>query len=86
MAVLQLAQSCGFRLTEMHELLNGFAPGFKASRRWKNMAEAKQRELDGRIKCLQAMRRLVAEVRKCRCAQLTDCGRLATSVMRAAAK
>lgn len=86
LAVLKLAQSCGFRLMEIRELLHGFTPGFKASRRWQKLTEGKQAELDAQIKRLQAMRRLVAEVRKCECAELTDCGRRAASVMKAAAK
>lgn len=86
LAVLRLAQACGFRLTEMRELLHGFTPGFRASRRWQKMTQIKQAEIDGQIKRLQAMRRLVVQVQKCDCAELTDCGRRAASVMKSASE
>lgn len=82
LAVLRLAQTCGFTLAEMRQLQHGFAPGFKVSRRWQEMAKKKQAELDARIQQLQAMRKLVAVAERCDCADLADCGRLASTVMK----
>jgi DNA-binding transcriptional MerR regulator len=49
LAVLRLAQACGFRLEEMRHLLHGFLSGTRPSRRWQELAEKKQREIDSRI-------------------------------------
>ncbi len=81
LSVLRLAQECGFRLHEMRHLLHGFSAGVPASRRWKEMALRKQREIDEKISRLKAMRKLVDSVADCRCADLTQCGRIAASVM-----
>jgi MerR family transcriptional regulator, redox-sensitive transcriptional activator SoxR len=86
LAVLRLAQMCGFRLDEMRHLLHGFRPGVLASKRWQQMAQQKQTELDAQIARLRAMRRLVERVRQCQCAELNECGRIAGSVMRAVAE
>lgn len=86
LAVLRLAQACSFTLKEMRDLLHGFAPGFKASGRWQSLAQAKQTELNGQIRQLRAMRRLVGLVQQCDCTELTDCGRIATSAMKADSK
>jgi MerR family transcriptional regulator, redox-sensitive transcriptional activator SoxR len=80
-AVLRLAQACGFRLDEMRHLLHGFRHGVTASRRWQEMAHKKQEELDAQIARLKAMRQLVDRVRQCQCADLSDCGCIAGSVM-----
>lgn len=84
LAVLKLAQSCDFRLDEMRHLIHGFCPGTAPSRRWQELAQKKQKQLDSQIVQLKAMRRLLDQVMTCRCAELTDCGRLASYVMDAA--
>ncbi len=81
LSVLRLAQECGFRLDEMRHLLHGFSPGVPASRRWKQMAVRKQHEIDEKISRLKTMRKLVDSVAGCQCADLTQCGRIAASVM-----
>lgn len=81
LSVLRLAQECGFRLDEMRYLFHGFSPGIPASRRWKEIAVRKQHEIDGKISRLKAMRKLVDSVADCRCVDLTQCGRIAASVM-----
>ena len=81
LALLRLAQACGFRLEEMRHLLHGFRPGVTASRRWQKLARKKQNELDEQMARLRTMRQLVDRVLKCRCAELSDCGRIATSIM-----
>lgn len=81
LALLRLAQACGFRLAEMRHLMRGFRPGVPASRRWQELAHNKQQELDDRIAQLNAMRSLVNRVLQCQCAELVDCGRIAASVL-----
>jgi MerR family redox-sensitive transcriptional activator SoxR len=84
LAVLQLAQACGFRLEEMRHLMNGFLPGTTASKRWRELARKKRKELDDRMTQLKAMQRVVDRVSNCKCAELADCGRVAASVIEAA--
>ncbi len=84
LAVLRLAQACGFRLEEMRHLLHGFGAGVKPPRRWQELARHKQQELDEQIARLKAMRRVVEQVLQCRCMELPECGRIAASVMASA--
>jgi MerR family redox-sensitive transcriptional activator SoxR len=80
--VLKLAQSCGFDLNEMRHLLNGFRSTVPASRRWQELAQKKIQDLDRQLARLKAMRRLVERVRQCQCIDLSDCGRIAGTVLR----
>ena len=81
LAVLHLAQACGFRLGEMRHLLHRFGAGVKPQSLWQELARWKQRELDAEIAPLKATRRLVDRVVQCRCVELTECGRIAGSVL-----
>lgn len=81
LAVLGLAQACGFRLDEIRHLLNGFGVGVAPSRRWQEMARRKQQELDLQIMRLKAMRRLVDRVLQCQCIEMAECERIAAAVM-----
>jgi DNA-binding transcriptional MerR regulator len=77
LAVLRLAQACGFRLDEMRHLLNGFGVSVTPPRRW-------QEELDAHIARLKAMQRLMDRVLQCQCVALAECGRIAAAVMESA--
>jgi DNA-binding transcriptional MerR regulator len=79
LAVLRLAQACGFQLDEMRHLLHGFLAGTAPPRRWRELARKKQQEIDGRIAQLQGMRRVVDRILHCQCVELADCGRTAAS-------
>src|SRR3954468_5858979 len=46
LAVLRLAQSCGFTLDEMRQLFYGFRSGVTASERWQVLASKKKHVLD----------------------------------------
>lgn len=81
LAVLRLAQACGFHLDEMRYLLHGFRAGVPASRRWRELSKKKIQELDEQIARLRAMRRVVNRVLQCQCVELPQCGRIAASVM-----
>ncbi len=84
LAVLRLAQACGFRLEEMRHLLHGFGAGVKPPRPWQELARRKQQELDEQIVRLKAMQRVVDRVMQCQCLELSECGRIAASVMESA--
>ena len=84
LAVLRLAQACGFRLDEMRHLLHGYGYGVTPPRRWQELARRKQQELDEQIARLKAMRRVVDRALQCRCVDLPECGRIAASVMETA--
>lgn len=84
LAVLRLAQACGFRLDEMRHLLHGFLAGTRPPRRWQELAQKKRKEIDSQISQLKAMRRVVDRVLHCRCSELAECGRMAASVIEAA--
>src|SRR5262249_2013102 len=71
LAVLRLAQACGFRLAEMRHLLHGFGADVTPRSRWQELARGKQQELDEQIARLQAMRLAVDCVMQCRCLELT---------------
>ena len=86
LAVLRLAQACGFRLDEMRHLLHGFGPGVKPPRRWRELARRKRQELDQEMERLRAMRRVLDRVARCRCMELIECGRMAASAMGPGAK
>jgi MerR family redox-sensitive transcriptional activator SoxR len=85
LAVLRVAQACGCRLEEMRHLLHGFGPGVTASPRWQKLAKRKQQEIDDRIARLNAMRRLLDRVLECGCSDLSECGRIVHSLLKAAA-
>jgi MerR family redox-sensitive transcriptional activator SoxR len=84
LAVLRLAQACGFRLDEMRHLLHGFGLGVTPPSRWQKLARRKQHELDLQIARLKAMQRLVDRVLRCQCVELQECGRIAATVMESA--
>lgn len=84
LAVLRLAQACGFRLDEMRHLLHGYGSGVTPARRWQELARRKKQELDDQIARLKAMRRVVDRVLQCQCVDLPECGRIAASVMETA--
>ena len=81
LAVLRLAQMCGFRLEEMRELVQGFRADVAPSRAWREMARNKQAEIDQQVARLVAMRRVVGYARRCKCLNWTECGRMASSVL-----
>lgn len=75
LALLALAQSCGFRLDEMRALLHGFEPGVKPSVRWQKLATEKRNEINLQIERLVAMRQRVEDVLNCQCGDLKECVR-----------
>lgn len=86
LALVRLAQACGFRLDEMRHLLHGFGPAVPPPHRWQELARKKRQELEEQIARLKAMRRLVDRVLRCQCVELPECGRIAASVMESASE
>lgn len=84
LAVLGLAQACGFRLDEVRYLLHGFGAGVKPPRRWQELARRKRQELDEQIARFKAMRRLLDRVFQCQCIEMAECGRIAAAVVESA--
>lgn len=74
LAVLALAQSCGFSLEEMRRLLHGFPRATPASRRWQQLAREKQAELDTHLARITHMKMVLDRVLACRCLTLAECG------------
>ena len=81
LAVLKLAQYCGFTLDEMRQLLYGFRPAVPPSQRWRQLARKKQGELDVEIGRISEMKRMLGSVAGCQCADLAECGRRAARVV-----
>ena len=81
LAVLRLAKMCGFHLEEMRQLVQGFRADVAPSSSWRELARKKQAEIDQQVARLVAMRRLVKSVRRCKCLNWTECGRVAASVL-----
>ena len=80
-AVLRLAKACGFSLPEMRRLLNGFRPKTSASERWRTLIREHQEMLEQQIAQLNAMQQLLQHVQQCQCADLIECGRIASGLV-----
>lgn len=76
-AILKLAQACGFSLVEMRRLLHGFKPGTSASERWRTAIREHREVLRRKQRELNAMRRLLDQGEQCQCVSLNECGRIA---------
>jgi MerR family redox-sensitive transcriptional activator SoxR len=76
-AILRLAQACGFSLEEMRRLLHGFKPGTSASERWRTAIRDQREVLRRKVRELNAMLRLLDQGEQCQCISLNDCGRMA---------
>lgn len=81
LAVLKLAQYCGFSLDEMRQLLYGFRPAVTPSQRWQQLARKKEAELDVEISRISEMKTMLGRVAGCQCPNLAECGRRAAGVV-----
>jgi DNA-binding transcriptional MerR regulator len=80
-AVLKLAQACGFSLSEMRRRLHGFRPGTTASARWRTAARDHREILQEKIARLKVMSQLLHRVEQCQCPDLTACARIAKNLL-----
>lgn len=81
LAVIRLAQACGFSLEATRQLMHGFGSGVPASRRWQTLAQKQRAQVDEQMDRLRAMRQVVDRVLLCQCTDLSECGRIAAAVM-----
>ncbi len=75
LVVIQRARQTGFTLTEIKRLFFGFRAGTPPSVRWQKLKKQKIVELDAMLEHIQAMRDLLEQQGKCRCAVLEECGK-----------
>ena len=81
-AVLKLAQACGFSIPEMRRFMVGFSPKTSPSERWRTSIREHQAVLEAQVARLNTMRRLLQQVQQCQCADLNECGRIASRLVR----
>ena len=72
--VIEFAKECGFRLEEIRRLLHG-APGERVSARWQTLVRDKLAELKAQQERIAVMQSLLERAGKCRCLDVSECGR-----------
>jgi MerR family redox-sensitive transcriptional activator SoxR len=76
LAIVQCAMSAGFTVRDARQLVRGFSVTTPVGSRWRQLADAKLKELDHVIDRAQAMQALLRRLAAtCHCDTLTDCGR-----------
>lgn len=73
LAILRLAQQAGFTISEIDELLYGFATDAPPAERWQVMANKKLVELDAIISRAQQIKALLEHGLRCNCLTLDEC-------------
>lgn len=73
LAAIQLARSAGLRLSEVRELLHGFAEEMPASSRWQAIARSKLDEVESQIEGLEQRKGLLQTLGQCRCPTVEEC-------------
>src|SRR5438270_11996116 len=54
-SIIQRARAAGFSLAEVRELFQGYAEAVPASRRWQELTQRKQAELEGAVRKIRDM-------------------------------
>lgn len=76
LAVIQFALTTGCSLRDTKRLVRGFSKDAPASARWRDLADAKMKDLDELIARATAMKALLGRIStKCQCSDLVECGR-----------
>jgi MerR family redox-sensitive transcriptional activator SoxR len=70
---IKLAQSAGFQIEEIKQLLDGFDSHVAPSERWRLMAQKKQDELELKIGQMTRMRTILANSLDCNCLSWEEC-------------
>jgi MerR family redox-sensitive transcriptional activator SoxR len=73
LAVIDVAKRAGFTMREIRGLLSGFSPSRPPPAHWRKLAALKLREVDALLARTAAMKRLLQEGLRCRCARLDRC-------------
>jgi len=71
--IIRLAQQAGYSIAEIQMLVHDFPADASPSTRWQVLAQQKLKELDERMKDLQAMKGLLEQTLQCQCASLEEC-------------
>lgn len=75
LALIELAKSAGFTVSEIKKLLSGFARRAPPSERWRALTRNKLAELDLRIAEAERMKNVLQTITHCHCPTMDDCGR-----------
>jgi len=76
LAVIQFALVMGCSLRDTKRLVRGFPKDAPAGSRWRDLADAKMKDLNELIARATAMKALLERIStKCRCNDLVECGR-----------
>ena len=76
LAVIQFALMTGCSLRDTKGLVRGFSKDAPAGSRWRDLADAKMKDLDGLIARATAMKALLQRIStNCQCTDLVECGR-----------
>ncbi len=75
LALIELAKSAGFTVSEIRKLLSGFARRTPPGERWRALTRTKMAELDQRIAEAERMKDVLRSITRCRCPSIDDCGR-----------
>ncbi len=75
LALIGVAKAAGFRVSEIHTLLRGFARRTPPGPRWRALAKRKVEELDARLTEVKRMKRVLEAVTRCECPTLEACSR-----------
>ncbi|TVY02098.1 MerR family transcriptional regulator [Cohnella terricola] len=70
---IKLAQSAGFQIQEIKQLLDGFDSQIAPSERWRLMALKKQEELEAKIQQMTRMKTILANSVNCDCLSWEEC-------------
>ena len=75
LALIELAKSAGFTISETRQLVRGVSRGTPPGPRWSALAKKKLAEIEARIAESERMRTVLRAVIKCECPTFEDCTR-----------
>ena len=75
LALIAFAQSAGFTLAEIKQLLSGFRETVAAGDRWRALAAKKLAQLDASAARIDVMRAILKRAMQCGCLDLDECGK-----------
>jgi MerR family redox-sensitive transcriptional activator SoxR len=74
LAAIELAKTAGFELAEIKALLTAAAGG-RPARVWRQTVKGKRARIDREVRRLALMKHVLANVARCGCPTLAECGR-----------
>ncbi len=75
LALIELAKSAGFTVSEMRQLVRGVSRGTPPGPRWHSLAQKKLVEVEALIAEAKRMRSVLEAVLSCECPTFADCTR-----------